>query len=272
MVIVKSGRRGFYSVILWYLDNCHRAEINDDDVMMNTFPDGYCDEKYHFYDKTSTCFLKYFEDPLNIDKNIKYTKDYSHLVTVENIMNYGNTQICGFILDVELRKYMNFLIKKYLKIRPHILEKISVHSKFFENKKVLGVHIRQTDLYTSEKDNKPVKPININTYIEKIKKNKFDLLYLMSDNIESINKIEKHFPNVYYIKDIIRSEKEKEQLFIRNEKLSVKKYKLGEDVLIETELLSKCNKILITNSNISSYVLANNPDIEYEYLDLKLKS
>ena len=32
------------------------------------------------------------------------------------------------------------------------------------------------------------------------------------------------------------------------------------------------NKILITNSNITSFALANNPNIKYEYLDLKIKS
>ena len=51
---------------------------------------------------------------------------------------------------------------------------------------------------------------------------------------------------------------------------AMNKYKLGEDVIIETELLSRCDKIIITNSNLSNFAMANNPDIKFQYLDLKI--
>ncbi len=285
MIIVPPGRKGFYSIVLWYLSHCHMAEKYNDDVIIYQFSDYYYDKtnKYKYQkilsgrNAVSEGFLQFFENPFDIDKNLKYYKNFYDLVDIEQHQKFDDTIICGFILDKDLRKYIKFLIDKYLKIKKSILDKIDNYSKVFYNKKVLGVHIRQTDLYRSQFDDKPVKPVDFNIYIDKINENinNYDLLYLMSDNIISINKIEDYFKDkieIFYIKDILRSNDDTGLPLIRNKNIKVDKYQLGEDILIETELLSMCNKILITNSNISSFVLANNPDIDFEYLDLGIKS
>lgn len=265
MIEVSGGRRGFFSNIIWYLVHCHVAEKNNDEIIFHEFSPHYCDD-------ISTGFYQFYLT--YILNNEKYHKNFDYIQNIEDIRFFGNTQICGFILDVEIRKYMNFLIKKYLKIKPHLLFKIVRHSKEFEDKKVLGVHIRQTDLYTSHLDNKLDKPLSIDTYINEIEKNisDYDMLYLMSDNISSINKIKEHFNGfeIYNVSDVTINENEIDLPMFRKDNND--KYKLGRDVLIETELLSKCDKIIITNSNISSYTLINNTDIKFQYLDLDLNS
>lgn len=263
VISVKGGRRGFYSNILWYLNNCHYAEMTDSEIVFKEFSPHYCDNIedgfYQFYRK------------IDIDKNKKYNKNFSHIKDLEDIRYFKNTQICGFILDEEIRKYINFLDKKYLILKPHILNKIDFLSKKLENRKVLGVHIRQTDLYTSNMDKKMDKPLDIKIYLNKIEENikNFDLIYLMSDNKKSIQTIKEYFKNVpiFNLNTSLLSENEKDQpLFRTDNKLN--KYKLGEDIILETEILSKCNKILVTNSNISSYTLIKNIEIDFEYLDL----
>lgn len=266
IVSVNGGRRGFYSNILWYLNNCHYAEITNNDIEFKEFSPYYCDNK-------ETGFYQFYKNP-TIDRNQKYYKDYSHVVDLEDIRYFKNTQICGFILDKEMRKYINFLSKKYLILRPHISNKIDFLSKKFKNKKVLGVHIRQTDLHTSKLDNKLDHPINIDIYLKEIDKNisNYDMLYLMSDNKKSIGIVKNNFKNIEIFNvNTSLSEKENDQPLFRQENV-INKYKLGEDIIIETELLSKCDKIIITNSNISSYTLINNIDIKFQYLDLGIGS
>lgn len=260
MISVSGGRRGFYSNILWYLAHCHAAEKLNDEIEFVEFSPHYCDD-------IKTGFYQFYE---HVEKNpIKYKDDFYYVNNIENIRYFNNTEICGFILDFEMRKYLKFLIDKYLIIKPHILEKI----KSFGDKKVLGVHIRQTDLHTSDEDNKLDKPIDISVYIKEIEKNisDYDMLYLMSDNIESIKEIKKHFKKIeIYTNNVTISKNKKDKPVFRD--ITDDKYKLGEDIIIETEMLSKCSKIIITNSNISSFVLANNPTIKFQYLDLNINN
>ena len=129
MISVSGGRRGFYSNILWYLAHCHAAEKLNDEIEFVEFSPHYCDD-------IKTGFYQFYE---HVEKNpIKYKDDFYYVNNIENIRYFNNTEICGFILDFEMRKYLKFLIDKYLIIKPHILEKI----KSFGDKKVLGVHIR----------------------------------------------------------------------------------------------------------------------------------
>lgn len=268
MIYVSGGRRGFYSNVLWYLNNCNRAELLSDNIEFNDFSTNYCDDPTKgFYD-----FFQRYE----LNNNLKYDYDIN-IEDIENIRYFKNTQICGFILDFDIRKYINFLIYKYLKINENIKNKINLNLKNFKDKKVLGVHIRQTDLHKSYIDNKLDKPLKIDDYLKEIENNisNYDMLYLMSDNYQSIDIVKncfKDFP-IYFIKDTIRSNNSLDNpIFRNNNNKSTDKYKLGEDIIIETELLSKCDKIIITNSNISSYCLVNNLNIEFKYLDLKIDS
>ena len=255
MVTVGGGRRGFYSNILWILGHCNLAEKTNDDIFVENFSIHYS----NFYD--------YFEK-FEVDKTKKYP-NFLQVKEIEDIRFFKSTEICGFVLDFEIRKYIKFLIDKYLKIKPHILSKIEKYNPYFE-KKVIGVHIRQTDLHTSHLDNKLDKPIDLDTYFKKIDENinDFDYIFLMSDNIQSINDFQKRYKNCFYVTEISRSIKNDDNPLFRNNNQQDLKYKLGEDIIIETELLSKCNKIIITNSNISSYALANNPTIKFDYMDL----
>lgn len=268
MIYVSGGRRGFYSNVLWYLNNCNRAEILSDNIEFNDFSTNYCDDPSKgFYD-----FFQRYE----LNNNLKYDYDIN-IKDIENIRYFKNTEICGFILDFDIRKYINFLIYKYLKINENIKNKINLNLKNFKDKKVLGVHIRQTDLYRSHIDNKLDKPLKIENYLKEIENNisNYDMLYLMSDNYQSIKIVKNYFKDfpIYFIKDIIRSNNSLDNpIFRNNNNKSTDKYKLGEDIIIETELLSNCDKIIITNSNISSYCLVNNLNIEFKYLDLKIDS
>jgi len=97
------------------------------------------------------------------------------------------------------------------------------------------------------------------------------MLYVMSDNHDIIIALEKIYNDkLFYIEDIIRSSDNIHLTILEKDKYD--KYKLGEDVLIETVLLSKCDKIIITSSNVSNYAMVLNPYIKYHYIDMDFKN
>jgi len=265
MIEINNTRAGFFSSLFYVLNQCHLAELNDDDININVFSLCYLDSDL----KLKTSFHQYFNDPyLNIEKNFKYPISYNDIKDIENIISYNQDIICGFILDIEMRKYINFLINKYLKINTEIQIKITEQEKNFNNKKTLGIHIRQTDHFIHGK------LLDINTYVDTIKKeiDNFDLLYVMSDNYEVLNILINSFNNkIYYINDVIRANN-KTSFCVHSDNNIKNRYKLGEDILIETMLLSKCDTVLLSNSNISNFVLCVNPEIKYHIMDLNLKN
>lgn len=262
---IKNCRLGFFSDLLYVLNMCHLAEKTDDDIIVENFSHLYYDEKMGYQNS----FLQYFEDTYkNIDKTKKYPIKYHYLPDVENVKMYNGLPICGFILDIELRKYIKFLIDKYIKIKPHIKEKINIiFENNFKSKKVLGVHVRQTD----HGEHGKLVPNHIYLNIIKQNINNFDLLYVMADNYFIINELRAIYGDkLFFIEDIIRSKDNIKLTILEEGKYD--KYKLGEDILIETILLSKCQKVILTNSNIGNFVMANNQGLNYEYVDLKIKN
>jgi hypothetical protein len=285
MIEVNDTRSGFFSSLFFVLNCCHVAEENDDDIKINNFSklyDGYQiieNDNFSIYNRNKNSYFQYFIDPyLNINKDDKYSKIFKfpplnnrgleEPILYKNIFG-ENVTIFSSLLNYEKRKYISFLIKKYILIKDEIKNKIdSIYNQNFKNKKVLGLHIRQTD------HGEHGKLLDFDFYVNEIEKNidNFDILYVMSDNYEYINKIENIFPNkIFYIKDIIRSNK-KNNICVHLDTSITDRYKLGEDVLIETMLMCKCDSVLLTNSNICNFILCYNPDIKYYIMDLNLKN
>lgn len=283
MIVVNETRAGFFSSLFYILNCCQVAEENNDDIKINTFSSLYADyeiknnDKFITYNKIENSYLQYFIDPfLNINKNNKYPKIFKfpplnkrgleEPIIYKNIFN-ENVTIYSYLLNHEKMKYISFLIKKYILIKDEIKNKINlIYNENFKNKKVLGLHIRQTD------HGEHGKLLDFDFYVNEIKKNidNFDMLYVMSDNYEYLNKIENIFPNkIFYVEDIIRSNND---ICVHFDKSIINRYKLGEDVLIETMLMCNCDTVLLTNSNICNFILAYNPDIKYYIMDLNLKN
>jgi hypothetical protein len=263
MVEVKNTREGFFSSLFYVINNCHIAERTNDDIRICNFSKCYVDPGM----TVPTSFHQYYEDIIN-DRNLKHDVDFSHFLNIERFAWQGTTTIVLFIKNYEERRYFSFLIKKYLKIKSHIQEKINKHLENFKGKKVLGVHIRQTDHHIHGNLISPL------YYVHLIKEmlNNYDMLYVMTDNKEDLELMKSNFKdNLYYLEDVTRSEK-RSSMAVHNDPNYKNRYKLGEDILIETMLLSNCDTAIMTNSNIMNFVMAYNPNIKYNILDLGLKN
>jgi len=158
------------------------------------------------------------------------------------------------------------LIKKYIRVKPHIQGKINLFWEANSSPNVLGVHLRLTDKFHCTKYGEPAsgRPVDINAYIKHIKiyltKHPEAKIFLATDSIDSIELLTQEFGDkLFYRKDVIRSTGDK-SVHIGMEG---DRYQKGEDVLIDCLLLSKCNFLFKGISNVAVCALFFNNELEH---------
>ena len=172
---------------------------------------------------------------------------------------YSPTKDCLFRwftqIDSTRRKRAKILIDKYIKIKPIIMKKINhFFNSYMRNKKTIGVYWRGTDKW------REVRKVPQKKILEMAKKyatSKTQFL-IASDEKSFINNAKKILgkKNIIYY-DCYRSSNGKP---IHGSNL-FNKAQVGEDVLVEAILLSRCNILLFTYSNVSLAALCFNPQL-----------
>ena len=215
-------------------------------------------------------------DKKNITPYVKWTTPlYNNKEYGDNIWEYYFEQICNLdgnnVINIPqnrewkresyARKRMNDMIKKYVKIKPHVTDKIDTFwsSHVNQNNNVLGVHLRMTDKFDCTNHGEPStgKPINVDVYIDHIKKyieSEGDnvKIFLATDSKDSIDKMVTTFGDkLFYRKDVIRSTGSKSV----HHDMGGDNYKKGEDVLIDSVLLSRCDFLFKGISNVATCAL-----------------
>jgi hypothetical protein len=159
----------------------------------------------------------------------------------------------------------NTIITQYLTVNDMIVKKVN---DFFEAKLskyyVIGIHIRGTDKQHNIGGRK-ILPHEYFKYIDYLL-NKHDnsILFLATDD-ETCNTImkEKYQGKLITYDNILRSKNN-----ILYEKLD-NNYKKGEDVIIDSLLLSKCNFLLYQSSAVSEFAIYFNTKLHYNGLNLQ---
>jgi len=205
----------------------------------------------------------YFENIFDID-----VKDLKKIPKVNHNKDKGTI--------LKSRKISSFYINKYLKLKPHIQEKIKVFKEKYFKEYIIGVQIRGFG---------KVKEINCNNkylegnwfekegikvgipyelYYKKIddllQKHHKAMIFLCSDSQDIIDKVKKDYGDKIITYDSTRTSYGEMH---RNPKIK-NRYKLGEDVIIEAYLLSQTNCFvnIPSISNIVMFVLSKNKDLE----------
>ncbi|MGE0206438.1 MAG: hypothetical protein AB7R69_01165 [Candidatus Babeliales bacterium] len=163
-------------------------------------------------------------------------------------------------LSYEYRSFINSYIQRYIHIKPSILEKMNdFYKKNMEGKATIGIHVRRTDHYESPR-------IPLNAYIQVANSFK-DVQFLVATDDQSVLDIlkQKLKGNVIYY-DAYRSSNNK-GLHIWNPQVDNKAL-MGEQVLIESKLLSLCDCFIHSVSNVSLGALFFNPLLKSIYLKM----
>jgi len=147
--------------------------------------------------------------------------------------------------------------KLYIKPKQYLIDKINeIYDNELSGHTVLGVMIRGSE-YNQKTVN--IDGFNlygnhdISYYIEEIQKildihPEIDKLYLVSDEIDYINKLYDKFPSSYFIPNVFRrTDETMEYIFKVQHWMNVSKKRedhnklLGEETIIQTKLLGKCD-------------------------------
>lgn len=188
------------------------------------------------------------------------------------------------------KRVIKRIIKKYIKLKPHILTKIKdFKNKNFNNKKILGVHFRGAG--TSRRTKREVTNI-----MKKIKVNEFELpfeiyfkfvdnflknhknykILICSDSKKVVDRFFKRYKNRCIKYDATISDfgelhnrggiKYMKRGLPQNKGIKFSRYKLGEDALIEAHLLSATDFFIHGRSSLSNFVLCNKPKLKSIYV------
>lgn len=161
-------------------------------------------------------------------------------------------------LEKSYRKSIHKTIVDSIKIKPRILDKVHVfYQSHFSGKKVIGIHLRGTD---KSKENKVASIEIVCSAANVIAQELPDcVFFLATDEERLLTDAKKRLKGPVLHYESFRSLNGKG---IHNSRHSYSKAKLGEEVLIETLLLAKCDRFIHTRSNVSTAVLFFNPELE----------
>lgn len=199
------------------------------------------------------------------------------------------TQYQSFKNDFTLA---NEYLFKYFKFNPSVTEKVKLFTKQFDNKKVFGLHYRGTD----KNKVKWVTHISMDEFMiiidYHLKHNHYDIIFISTDDFQFIEKMKERYDKDYTIlfydeeknsdsknsihldrlkvmenktKEIKGCEKDMDKLVNLEHELKLEtQYNriLFENVVVNSFLLSKCDLVLKTHSQVSAYSKVFNPELE----------
>lgn len=156
------------------------------------------------------------------------------------------------------------LIQKYVKVKPEIASEIDQFvNEYFTAPFVIGVHYRGTDKITTGEAGFVSYDTIIQKVVEVVKE--YDLtdykVYVATDETNFLNYIQRHFPEQVVYQEATRSST-KTPIHLK----SKNPYQIGKEAVIDALLLSKCDYLIRTSSNLSQASTYFNPKMPVDWV------
>lgn len=195
--------------------------------------------------------------PINKNKNaweyyFKKINKYSlnEVYKSKNVYMSSKTFQKKMFLDMTNNEISRYFSK--IKIKKEILQKINIFNKekFKKNDKILGVHFRGSTYKTARGHGFPLtKELMIKNIQSLIKKFDYNKIFVVTEEQEYLKALKEKFNDQIIFYDSFRMKKlDSYKIYPRKNH----RYLLGEEILIETVLLSKCNGLTFIKSNVIS--------------------
>jgi hypothetical protein len=219
-------------------------------------------------DDSNNPFNQWFEqeNPYKLDVPIDN-------IILSDMRRSGHINHAEDYFDDPSLELQQFVDRKYIKIKDEIQQKVdSIYQEHFDGHTVLGVMLRGSEfnyhhgnIYGHQ---------TIDSYISAIKKvllgnPQITKLFIVSDETEYVNKTSDAFPSSYFIPNIFRRTDETDEYIIRVHCwMNVSKKRenhcklLGEETIIQTKLLSKCDYLFGRHCGIIAGAVLWNENIK----------
>ena len=149
------------------------------------------------------------------------------------------------------RRYQ--LLEKHVKVQPHIQKKIAQFIQdHFQGRQVIGVHYRGTD---KKKEVPRVSFEAVDAAIEALALSEA-YLFIATDEAAFLEHMHERYPGKVIATPAIRSADGRPVHFE-----SLDKYRIGEEAVIDCLLLSHCDFLIRTHSDLSRYATYFNPTL-----------
>jgi len=243
-IIRRSPGAGLFSNFIFVLNHlkiaisCKYIPIVD----MKNFPTIY--NEFKKINNTNNSWNYYFNNKIKVKLTHIY-KNHRYILT-------SNKFSKSFTHNIDNDKYRNYF-NKYFTIKKKYLNFTDLFAKKNFLKKTLAVHLRGTSYKNSANHPFPTTDDQTINLIEKILiENNYSKIFLCTEDLNYLNVIKKKFKDkVIFLKNVYRSYHD--DAFKKYPK-NLHRFKLGEDILIESLLISKCDGFVYTNTNVSEFV------------------
>jgi len=244
---------GFFSNFLGVLNNISWAESH------NRCPIVYWGKAVRCYHDrnikyTNNVWNYYFEPLVTYKYSIKHVWDKYENPSGSYIA-YKPPKLSSFTKRV--RNKYHTVIQKHVRLKPHVQEKIDrFYEENFKGIRTIGIHLRGTD---KKGEVKPVNCMRIFNAANKLAKKIGECqFFVATDEDKFVQKAKNVLKGKVVLYDAYRSTNGQP---IHKNKKKPALYQLGEEVLVETYLLSRCDYFLHTCSNISIAACMINPTL-----------
>lgn len=259
----------------WGVINALSKIENDDKLYVNL------SKKTSYYDKnyeaTDNVWEYYFEQPfLDYDLTNSTSCNFSTFCPNPQSFEFGLDGSGNYSLSTTSKFYKERsilsknLVKKYFKLKPHVIQKIiNFEKENFKENRILGIHYRGGEAFHTGHAKNQNNIMSIEYHISKINENlntgNYDKLFLITNDKYARDILMNHYSDIiikYDIDLLCPVGMHLDISWIHNDR----NYEKGEFAVIDCILLSKCKKILATSSNLTclSCVLCEN---EVEFID-----
>lgn len=206
-------------------------------------------------------------------KNVVFY-EYSHRKL--SIPDFNLTIGASLTDDLKLNSYLDKraeIIRKYITFSDGVKQYLSKSTDgMFAGKKILGVHVRGTDMNVGY--NGHAKVVTPEEYLEAAKQifntGEYECVFLATDESRSIDLFQKEFGSrLLFFKDILRSDDGQALHFSKSERKN-HKYLLGLEVLRDMYALSICEGLIagISNISLTARMMKRSYGKEYEKIQI----
>ena len=187
---------------------------------------------------------EYYFYPLN-----RYS--LKRVIKNKNVILSSNKIYKNMVLDMtdkNIKTYFN----KYIKIKKKYINISNkfYHKNFNNSDKILGVHFRGSTYKVASGHAYPPTPSLIIQYVNKLlKKYNYNKIFLVTEEEKYLDIFKKKYQNkLLYCNSYRMNDEDLFKIYPRN----FHRFKLGEETLVDTLILSKCNGLAYVKSNIIS--------------------
>ena len=200
----------------------------------------------------------YFEQPYNINLD-------SDLYNSREVIWHENHLSIGCRPTADMISKAGLMVSKYINLKSHVKDKIDNCLKAYKDDAdtVLAIHKRGTDHITDA----PL--LDVSEYFTETDKHidNYDKILICSDEEFTVNAFKSRYGNnKVFSYDSIRATIPT-TLGVHQSVGMRDPYKMGEDVIVESYLMSRSDMLIKTVSNVSNASLFINPNLKYISID-----